>query len=55
MVKVELIEEKPKYPPYVLVEHTLSHDTYHAPGDHQPTADAEVFKTTKTKDRLVQA
>ena len=31
MAKVEIIEDKPKYPPYVLVEDALRHGTYHAP------------------------
>ena len=47
MVKVELIEEKPKYPPYVLVEDTLGHDIYHAPEDHQPTVKSESLRPAK--------
>ena len=38
MVKVKRIEEKPKLPPYVLVDETLGHDIYHAPEEHQLTA-----------------
>ena len=41
MVKVEIFEDKPKYPPYVLVEDALGHDIYHAPADHQPTEQNE--------------
>ena len=29
MAKVEIIEDKSKYPPYVLVEDALVHGTYH--------------------------
>ncbi|CAH0474366.1 unnamed protein product [Peronospora belbahrii] len=39
MVTVELIEEKPQCPPYVLVEDTLDHDIYHAPEDNQSKLD----------------
>ena len=40
LVKVDYIEGKPKYPLYVLLEETMGHDTYHAPGDHRVTAKA---------------
>ena len=64
MVKVEIFEDKPKYPPYVLVEDALGHDIYHSPADHQPTEQkrkAMVPETTtlygpqiRTKDNQVE-
>lgn len=49
MVKVEYIEEKPKHPPYVLVEDTLGHGIYHAPEYSQPTVHTEKLKSSKQK------
>ncbi|CAI5706258.1 unnamed protein product [Peronospora effusa] len=51
MVEVEFIEEKPKYPPYVLVEDTLGHDAYHDPEDHHPTVKTERLRSPKNKAR----
>ena len=53
MVKVELIEEKPKYPPYVLVEDTLGHDAYHDPEDHQPTVKTERLRSPKKQQTKI--
>ena len=47
MAKVEIIEDKPKYPPYVLVEDALGHGTYHAPEDHQLTVKTEQLWSQK--------
>ncbi|CAI5706016.1 unnamed protein product [Peronospora farinosa] len=53
MVKVEFIEEKPKYPPYVLVEDTLGHDAYHDPEDHQPTVKTERLRSPKKQQSKI--
>ena len=51
MFKVEIIEDKPNYPPYVLVEDTLGHDTYHAPEDHQLTVKTDQQWSSKQKTK----
>ncbi|CAI5706022.1 unnamed protein product [Peronospora farinosa] len=53
MVEVEFIEEKPKYPPYVLVEDTLGHDAYHDPEDHQPTVKTERLRSPKKQQSKI--
>ncbi|CAI5716688.1 unnamed protein product [Peronospora effusa] len=56
MVEVELIEDKPKYPPYVLVEDTLGHDAYHDPEDHQPTVKTERLRSpNKQQTKIAQS
>ena len=57
-VKVEIIEEKPKYPPYVLSEDTLGHDTYHAQRTNSKRRKPRCLSlrnNNKTKNRNVQA
>ncbi|CAI5705396.1 unnamed protein product [Peronospora effusa] len=53
MVEVEFIEEKPKYPQYVLVEDTLGHDAYHDPEDHQPTVKTERLRSQKQQHNKI--
>uniref|UniRef100_M4B8Y8 Uncharacterized protein n=1 Tax=Hyaloperonospora arabidopsidis (strain Emoy2) TaxID=559515 RepID=M4B8Y8_HYAAE len=46
-VKVEVLEGKSKYHPFVLAGDTLSHDTYHSPVDQKQTVKVEMPKSSK--------
>ncbi|CAH0516078.1 unnamed protein product [Peronospora belbahrii] len=50
MVKVELIKEKPKHPPYFLVKDALGHNIYHALKNNQSKVKTDTLLSLKSKN-----